>query len=86
MDNCRNSNTNTCVTAQLWGKVVCVSYRTNPGSAWTVVIHNNRVNCVTSIDGDTFKFLTYQLPMVGYRPTLAMTGNGEFGFDSREGA
>ena len=34
----------------------------------------------------SFKFLTYQLPMVGYWPTLAMTGNGELGFDSGEGA
>ena len=24
-----------------------------------------------------FKFLTYQLPTVGYWPTVAMTGNGE---------
>ena len=33
-----------------------------------------------------FKFLTYQLPTVGYWPTVAMTGNGELGFDSGEGA
>ena len=35
---------------------------------------------------ETFKFLTYQLPTVGYWPTVAMTGNGELGFDSGEGA
>ena len=34
----------------------------------------------------SFKFLTYQLPTVGYWPTVAMTGNGELGFDSGEGA
>ena len=33
-----------------------------------------------------FKFLTYQLTMVGYWPTMALTGNGELGFDSGEGA
>ena len=33
-----------------------------------------------------FKFLTYQLPTVGYWPTVAMTGSGELGFDSGEGA
>ena len=35
---------------------------------------------------ESFKFLTYQLPTVGYWPTVAMTGNGELGFDSGEGA
>ena len=37
-------------------------------------------------DDDSFKFLTYQLPTVGYWPTVALTGNGELGFDSGEGA
>ena len=35
---------------------------------------------------ESFKFLTYQLSTVGYWPTVAMTGNGELGFDSGEGA
>ena len=35
---------------------------------------------------ESFQSLTYQLPMVGYWPTLAVTGNGELGFDSGEGA
>ena len=34
----------------------------------------------------SFKFLTYQLSTVGYWPTVALTGNGELGFDSGEGA
>ena len=34
----------------------------------------------------SFKFLPYQLSMVGYWPTMALTGNGELGFDSGEGA
>ena len=37
-----------------------------------------------SAGDESFKFLTYQLPTVGYWPTVAMTGNGELGFDSGE--
>ena len=33
----------------------------------------------------SFEFLTYQLSTVGYWPTVAVTGNGELGFDSGEG-
>ena len=48
------------------------------------VIHNNfRIDL--RIDA-SFKFLPYQLRMVGYWPTMALTGNGELGFDSGEGA
>ena len=38
-------------------------------------------HCATS-----FKFLPYQLTMVVYWTTMAVTGNGELGFDSGEGA
>ena len=51
-----------------------------------VVIHNNRTNRMASAGDDLFKFLTYQLPTVGYWPALAMTGNGELELDSGEGA
>jgi hypothetical protein len=51
-----------------------------------VVIHNNRMNRIASAGDESFKFLTYQLSTVGYGPTVAMTGNGELGFDSGEGA
>ena len=51
-----------------------------------LVIHDNRTNRMASADDESFKFLTYQLPTVGYWPTVAMTGNGELGFDSGEGA
>ena len=34
----------------------------------------------------SFKFLPYQLSMVGYWPTMVTTGDGELGFDSGEGA
>ena len=51
-----------------------------------VVIHNSPMNRMASAGDDSFKSLTYQLPTVGYWPTVAMTGNGELGFDSGEGA
>ena len=50
------------------------------------MIHNTCSNRMTSVGDVSFKFLTYQLPTVGYWPTVAMTGNGELGFDSGEGA
>ena len=33
-----------------------------------------------------FEYLPYQLLTVGSRPTVVLTGNGELGFDSGEGA
>ena len=35
---------------------------------------------------ESFKFLPYQLSMVVYWTTMALTGNGGSGFDSGEGA
>ena len=49
-----------------------------------VVIHSNRTSRIASAGDKSFKFLTYQLPPVGYWPTVAMTGNLELGFDSGE--
>ena len=49
-----------------------------------VVIHNNRTNRMAYAGDESFKFLTYQLPTVGYWPTVAMTGNGELRFNSGE--
>ena len=51
-----------------------------------LVIHGKTMNCIASAGDGSFKFLTYQLPTVGYWPTVAMTGNGVLGFDSGEGA
>ena len=86
MDNHGNSRANTCVLTRLCGRVVFIRYRTNPGSPGPLVIHDNRTNRIASAGDGSFKFLTYQLPTVGYWPTVAMTGNGELGFDSGEGA
>ena len=46
--------------------------------------HDKRTNR-TLCDGPV-KFLTYQLQTVGYWPTVTLTGNGELGSDSGEGA
>ncbi len=51
-----------------------------------LMIHDNRTNRMALAGDEPLKFLTYQLPTVGYWPTVAMTGNGELGFDSGEGA
>ena len=44
------------------------------------------MNCEVITDYNSIVCLTYQLQMVGYLPTVAVTGNGELGFDSGEGA
>jgi hypothetical protein len=61
---------------------------TEPTQALPVlmVTHSNRTNRMASAGDESFELLTYQLPTVGYWPTVAMTGNGELGFDSGEGA
>ena len=52
-----------------------------------MVNHNNLANRIDFNVGDeSFKFLPYQLSIAGYWPTMALTGNGELGFDSGEGA
>ena len=54
--------------------------------AGSLVTQNNRTKRIAHAGARSFKFLTYQLPTVGYWPTVALTGNGELGFDSGEGA
>ena len=68
------------------GKVALIRLRTNLclHSCW--MIHNKLVNRMASAGDSSLKFLTYQLSTVGYWPTVALTGNGELGFDSGEGA
>ena len=48
--------------------------------------HDDFSNRMASACDASFKFLTYQLLMVWYWHTMAMTGDGELGFDSGEGA
>ena len=83
LDNRSNSRANTCVKPQLLEGVYLLDGNQS-GATRYMVIHNNfRIDL--RIDA-SFKFLPYQLWMVGYWPTMALTGNGELGFDSGEGA
>ncbi len=50
------------------------------------VSHNDLANRIAPAGDGLLEFLTYQLPTLGYWPTVAMTGDGELGFDSGEGA
>ena len=50
------------------------------------VIHSNLADRYDFGRDASFKFLPYQLSMVVYWTTMALTGNGELGFDSGEGA
>ena len=82
MDNRSNSRANTCIKPRLLEGVYLLDWN-QCGATRYVVIHNNfRI----VFDDASFKFLPYQLWMVGYWPTMALTGNGELGFDSGEGA
>lgn len=55
--------------------------------SFTLVTLNNFELIARSRTGDaSFKCLPYQLSMVGSAPTMVVTGNGESGFDSGEGA
>ena len=56
-------------------------------SSYCLVTLNNFWLIARSCTGDaSFKCLPYQLSMVGSAPTMVVTGNGESGFDSGEGA
>ena len=59
------------------------------GSQGSVILVklNNFVQIARPRAGDkSFKCLPYQLTMVRDMPTMVVTGNGESGFDSGEGA
>ena len=48
--------------------------------------HDKWTERMAGADAVRFKILTYQLSTVRSWPTVALTGNGELGFDSGEGA
>ena len=48
------------------------------------MIHSNLADRYDFGRDASFKFLPYQLSMVVYWTTMALTGNGELGFDSGE--
>ena len=50
------------------------------------MIHDKLTERMARAGAVAVKFLTYQIWTVGYWPTVSLTGNGELGFDSGEGA
>ncbi len=50
-----------------------------------MVIHNKLADRTAFAGDGSIEILPYQLWMVGYWPTIALTGNGKLGFDSGEG-
>ena len=66
---------------------LCLSV-TEPALAMSgnLVIYGKCADHMAAAGDLSFKFLTYQLPTGRYWLPVAMTGNGELGFDSGEGA
>ncbi len=50
-----------------------------------MVIHNKLADRTAFAGDGSIEILPYQLWMVGYWPTMALTGNGKLGFDSERG-
>ena len=92
LDNCGNSRANTCLlSSDPRGKSAFISSK--PIVCWSrpaasaLVTLDNFVLIAWPCAGDTsFKCLPYQMSMVRDMPTMFVTGNGESGFDSGEGA
>ena len=61
-------------------------FDTEPAPSGSWMIQNIRAKLMARAGARSIKFLTYQLSMVVYWTTMALTGNGELGFDSGEGA
>ena len=55
-------------------------------SGGLVTLNNHRPIAWLRAGDVSFKCLPHQLSTVGYKPTVVLTGNGESGFDSGEGA
>jgi hypothetical protein len=83
MDNRSNSRANTCQEARLLEGRYLLDIKPLPSRVlwWFIITERIAVFC-----DESFKFLPYQLSMVVYWTTMAVTGNGELGFDSGEGA
>jgi hypothetical protein len=82
LDNRSNSRANTCIKPKLLEWVYLLDLNQYEETRHLVIHNNFRIDFIDA----SYKFLPYQLWMVGYWPTMAFTGNGELGFDSGEGA
>jgi hypothetical protein len=79
MDIHGNSVANTCEAP---ARVAIVELRTNRVLPYLGITATARI----VFNDSSFQLLTYQLLSVRYWLTEAVTGNGELGFDSGEGA
>lgn len=69
------------------GRGAFIRFKPSAGNGlWWWVMITERIEWPFCAVDASFKFLPYQLSMVGSWPTMAITGNGELGFDSGEGA
>ena len=74
-------------SSDLPGRALLLDQNQSDLESVRVVTLNNFGLIARARPGDvSFKCLPYQLSMVGYVPTMVVTGNGESGFDSGEGA
>ena len=87
VDTCSNSRANTCLNSQpLAGREAFIRLKTNPPWRWIWwLIITLRIAWFHASD-TSFRFPPYQLLMVGYWPTMALTGDGRLGLDPGEGA
>ena len=92
LDNCGNSRANTCIASSDLREraLLLVQNQSSVASrrpATPLVTLDNFVLIAWPCAGDaSFKCLPYQMSMVRDMPTMFVTGNGESGFDSGEGA
>lgn len=74
-------------SSDLTGRALLLDQNQSDFGPFHVVTLNNFGLIARTCSGDvSFKCLPYQLSMVCYAPTMVVTGNGESGFDSGEGA
>ena len=82
LDNRSNSRANTCVKSR-WD----VFIRSKPMRFGGILVsHNNCADRMALCRRWIIQVSALSVSMVGYWPTMALTGNGELGFDSGEGA
>ena len=87
-DNCSNSRANT-VHSYDWNTRVKVAFiRSNQSYLYVVLVTLDNLRLIAwPCAGDiSFKCPPYQLSMVSDMLTMVVTGSGESGFDSGEGA
>ena len=69
------SRANTCIQTRLMKG--CVYQIPNLATSVVFLVIHDKI--LIAFGDESFKFLTYQLSMVGYWPTMAVTGNRELG-------